>query len=117
MGRAVLHALLALAVMLSGMALPAASAGIEEPDAPATSAHHMGHGTAPERAPTGSEPEAPMTDCCQAGDCDCGCTAPQVLAPRMAATPQIPAVLPAAAVLLGIPRVSDTEGVPFRPPA
>lgn len=117
MGRAVLHALLALAVVLNGMTLPTASAAIEAPDAPATGAHHMGHGTAPERAPIDSEPEAPMTDCCQAGDCDCGCTAPQVSAPRMAATPQIPAVLPAVDVLLRVPRVSATEGVPFRPPA
>jgi len=116
MGRAVLHALLALAVMLSGLTLPTTSAAVEEPDAPA-STHHMSHGTAPEQAPADNEPEAPMTDCCQAGDCDCGCTAPQVSAPRMAATPRISAVSPAIPVPFRPPHISDTEGAPFRPPA
>lgn len=116
MRRAVLHALLALAVMLNGLAPPMASAAVEEPDAP-VSTHHMGHGTAPEQTPADGEPEAPMTDCCQAGDCDCGCTAPQVSAPRIAATPRIPAISRAVPVPLRTPHLSDTEGAPFRPPA
>jgi len=103
--------------MLNGLTPPMASAAVEEPDAPVSTHHDMGHGTAPEQTPADSEPEAPMTDCCQAGDCGCGCTAPQVSTPRMAVTPRIPAISRAVPVPSRSPHLSDAEGAPFRPPA
>ncbi len=114
-----LHALLALAVMLNGLTLPAAGAMAEVAEEPAAamSEHHSGHGAMPEQTSPDEQTEMPASGCCQAGDCDCGCTAPQLIAPRQAMTPRVSRSLPPVPAPVRAPRVSGTRGVPFRPPA
>jgi len=102
--------------MLNGVAVPAAGAVGDGPDA-AMSAHHAGHGAMPEQTPPDDQTETPMGECCQAGDCDCGCTAPQVTTLRLAAAPRVTAGSPALPTPARAPRVSGTPSTPFRPPA
>ncbi|MGE0465287.1 MAG: CopL family metal-binding regulatory protein [Steroidobacteraceae bacterium] len=114
-----LHALLWLAVMLNGLTMPAASAMADAVAAPdmVMSEHHAGHGTMPEQAPPDEQNELPANGCCQAGDCDCGCTAPQLIAPRQAMTPRVVQSLSPVPAPTRAPHVSETRGAPFRPPA
>jgi len=114
-----LHALLTLAVMLNGLTMPAASAMADAAEAPdmVMSEHHAGHGTMPQQTSPDEQNEPPASGCCQAGDCDCGCTAPQFTAPRQPVTPQVMQSLPPGPASTRAPHVSEIRGAPFRPPA
>lgn len=112
----VLRVLLAVALILNGMAVPPAVAM----HAIAGAASHSGH-HAPDTAPGQSHADhsagMPGGDCCEGLGCDCGCTVPQ------AAT--LPITLPRTAWRVALPEFtfvvksfhSSPLAAPFRPPA
>ena len=111
-----LRALLALALMLNGTALPPAAATGTPPNH-ATHAHqHVPNGL-PDQAPAGDLAPGPATDCCDGKACDCGCTAPQAGPLRRAATSRAWTAVPVRPATVNAPYASSLISTPFRPPA
>jgi hypothetical protein len=115
-----LRALLAVVLLLNGLAVPPVGAA----HAATGMASHAGH--APDSAPAGSSPDASHGEhadsvtgagCCEVAACDCGCAAPQAMT--------LPVSLPRASwrtalfrsTFIATPLYSSPRPAPFRPPA
>ena len=111
-----LHALLVLALMLNGTAIPAVATAAAAPDI-APHAQHHGHGGMQDQAPADVPTDVPAPDCCDGKTCGCGCTVPQATVLRPITVPRDWANPPAGTVLVNKFHVSGVIGAPFRPPA
>lgn len=116
-----LHALLVLAVMLIGIAIPAAGAatGIS-PNATAHADHH-GPDPMPDHrsghAQLDDPADSPMTDCCDGMACGCGCIGSQGVSMPATETLRAWAVPPGVITPLSAPSGANLIATPFRPPA
>lgn len=107
-----LRAMLVLAMMLNGTALPPAAATDNAPDIAAHAGYHgMDHPS--DQAPAGQ----PFSDCCDGMGCGCGCAGPQMVTPPVAA--MLRAWDRATAVFASevAPFSASLIAAPFRPPA
>ena len=111
-GVSLLRALLVLALMLNGTAMPPAAAMDDAPDA-ATHAGHHGMDHASQQAPA----DEPADDCCDGMGCGCGCAGPQMIPLPVAATPRIWDGAPAVLTFKLAPFSASLIAAPFRPPA
>jgi len=112
----VLRALLALALMLNGTALPPAMAASDVLDAAAHAGHH-GPGYLPDQAPAHDPDDSPASDCCDGMGCGCGCAGPQLVPLPVAATSRAWDGAPAVFILASAPFSASLIAAPFRPPA
>jgi hypothetical protein len=111
----VCRVLLALALILNGMAMPPAVAMVGASSGPEHAGHHM-----PE-----SPPGQPSTDdggdqpgsCCDRMGCDCGCAGPQAVPFTAVVAPGAWDRAPTLSVLSSTPVLPNLIAAPFRPPA
>jgi hypothetical protein len=111
-GVSLLRALLVLALMLNGTAMPPAAAMDDAPDA-ATHAGHHGMDDAPDEAPA----DKASGDCCDDIGCGCGCAGPQTVPLPVAGTLRAWDRAPAAFTFKVAPFSASLVTAPFRPPA
>ena len=111
-GVTVLRALLVLALMLNGTAMPPAAAMDDAPDA-ATHAGHHGMDHPPDQTPA----DQPTDDCCDGMGCGCGCAGPQMVPLPVAATLRTWDKAPAVLIIKVAPFAASPIAAPFRPPA
>lgn len=111
-GVTVLRALLVLALMLNGTAMPSAAAMDDAPGAGTHAGHHgMDHPS--DQAPA----DQPIGDCCDGMGCGCGCAGPQMVPLPVAATPRAWDRAPAVFIFKFAPFSARLIAAPFRPPA
>jgi len=110
-----LRAVLVLAVVMNGTALPSAASAMATTD---TGLHseHGGHGGMSDENRSGQPTDMSSTDCCDGTACGCGCAVPAtilslVLAPRAYESS------PANVIFVETLHPSSAIGALFRPPA
>jgi hypothetical protein len=111
-----IRALLAVALILNGMAVTPAVAMHAAPGVASHSDHHP-QGPAPGDSHADHSSDVPGGDCCEGAACDCGCAVPQAASlPVMAPYATWQAALPEFAFAVKSFH-SGPRATPFRPPA